>query len=173
MIKKYLCTLFFAIILCTSFAQYSEEPSFNSIDTEFSRKKAILSLSLLSVLDINSPSISFGLDLKVAEWFGVHQELGYVNNWLNPAYHFVDIDASGREKNKNGLKYVLEPRFYPFDKEDLFRSRMFFAASFDFRYVNIGRNEFVERYNNSYFQKMKFKRSVRWPSFGKRTGLLM
>lgn len=157
MINKFTISILFLFVLSFSFAQEeTEEIPFQSIDNEFAREKLIFSLSLLSQLDINSPSLTVGLDLKLNEWLGVHQELGYVNNWLNPFYNVLDEAASLRVKNKNGVKYVVEPRFYPFNKQLLFASRMFFAPSFDFRYVNIGRNEFVSRYNGSYTQKMKY-----------------
>lgn len=156
MIKKYLASFLCIAMLSFTFAQENEEPSFKSLDNEYKRDKLILSLSLLGQLDINSPSLSLGLDLKVNEWFGVHQELGYVNNWLNPLYSLLDESSSLKTKNKNGVKYVLEPRFYPFNKQKIFASRLFFAPSFDFRYVNIGRNEFVSRFNGSYTQKMKY-----------------
>lgn len=155
MIKKYLyltiCILFFLG------AKAQDEFIFPSMNNEFQRDKVVLSLSLLSQLDFNSPALSFGLDLRATDWFGVHQELGFVNNWLNPFYAIIDQSYSDNNKFKNGVKYVLEPRFYPFKKDRLVSSAMFFAPSFDFRYVNINRNnEWVSRFNGSYNQKMNF-----------------
>lgn len=123
---------------------------------KFERNKHILSLSLLSQLDFNSPSLQFGYDLKLAEVVGLHQELGLVNNWLNPFYSFIDNSYSGRIKNKIGVKYVIEPRFYPFHSKSLMASRIFFAPSFDFRYVYTFRNEWVSRMNFTYQEKMTY-----------------
>lgn len=146
----------FCLFLSVSKVLAQDEVSFKTNEDEFEREKIILSLPLLTQLDINSPSLGLALDLKLTKWLGVHQELGYVNNWLNPFYTSIDYSFSNRRLLKNGVKYVLEPRFYPFHNKSLFASRMFFAPSFDFRYVNIGRKEWVSRYNASYQQFLKY-----------------
>ncbi len=154
MIKHYFLTfvLFsFSISLIAQEIQNAENTS-----VTYPREKYILSLALLSQLDINSPSLQVGLDIKVNEWFGVHQELGFVNNWLNPFYTFWDNFASSKPKLKNGLIYIVEPRFYPLSKDRLFGSRFFISPSFNFRYVNIKRNEMVSRANGAYRQQLKF-----------------
>jgi len=147
----------FCLFLSVSNILAQDEVSFKGIDNIYEREKIILSLPLLTQLDINSPSLGLALDVKLTKWLGVHQELGYVNNWLNPFFATLENSASDRNVLKNGVKYVIEPRLYPFYKKGAFASRMFFAPSFDFRYVNIGREEWMFRNNFSYRQLMKYK----------------
>lgn len=154
MTKFYLLFLVFISIGLASFAQESDE-SFSS-GVKYPREKHILSLSLLSQLDINNPSIQVALEHKITEWLGIHQELGFINNWLNPFYTFFDNQSSSSSKLKNGVKYIVEPRFYPLDKDELFGSRFFIAPSFNFRYVNIKRDELVFRFNNAFQQQMQY-----------------
>lgn len=155
MIKTKIFALLFSLLTIGSFAQ-EEEISFQSIENESARDKFILSLSLLSQLDINTPSLQLGFDIKITETIGIHQELGYINNWLNPLYAYLDQEVSQNYKLKNGVKYIFEPRFYPFNKEKKISKSMFFAPSFDFRYVNIKRNSWVGRYNFSYRQNLDY-----------------
>ena len=149
----------FIILFLFSFLKIEaqNEVAFESVENKFEREKVILSLPLLTQLDFNSPSVGLALDLKVNKWLGVHQELGYINNWLNPFYAALDYSFSDRYLLKNGIKYVVEPRFYPFFKKGTFSSRIFFAPSFDFRYVNIDRKEWVSRNNASYQQFLNYK----------------
>lgn len=158
MINKYLL-LFISFSFCIGLnAQENENDSdisFQSKSNEIVRPKAMLKLALLSQLDFNSPSLQLGLELKATKWLGIHQELGYVNNWLNPFYTLIDHSFSEKEKIKNGLKYIFDARFYPFNKESTFGSRIFFAPSFDFRYVVIQRKEWVTR-ANIYQQEMQY-----------------
>lgn len=135
--------------------EVNDDLSFKSIENGLDRPKTILKLALLSQLDFNSPSLQFGLEIKANDWLGIHQELGYVNNWLNPIYTLIDHRVSQREKIKNGFKYLFETRFYPFNKNKAFAGRMFFAPALDFRYVDIQRKEWV-RINNAYLQKIKY-----------------
>lgn len=156
MTNSKLYTLIFALLFIGMQAQDDNEISFQSIENGTVRDKYILSLSLLSQLDINSPSLQLGLDIKISEIVGIHQELGYINNWLNPIYAVIDQEYSQNYKLKNGVKYIFEPRFYPFNKEKKISKSMFFAPSFDFRYVNIIRNGWVGRYNFSYTQNLDY-----------------
>ncbi len=158
MINKYLLFILSCSFFLVVHAQENENDkdfAFQSKNNEIVRPKTMLKLALLSQLDFNSPSLQLGLELKATKWLGIHQELGYVNNWLNPFYTFIDHSLSEKEKIKNGLKYIFDARFYPFSKESTFGSRIFFAPSFDFRYVVIQRNEWIFR-SNSYRQKMRY-----------------
>jgi hypothetical protein len=136
---------------------------FDSIKSEFQRKKIIIKLALLSQLDVNSPSLQIGLEIKLSEFVGIHQEFGYVNNWLNPLYTLTDHNYSQKHKIKNGFKYILEPRFYLFNKDKIFSSRLFFAPALDLRYVVIQRKEWVT-VNNSFQQNMRY--NVRKLAYG-------
>ena len=155
MIKKYFLFIIISVFAININAQ-EEDIEFKSIKNNLERPTAIFKLSLLSQLDINSPSLQLGLELKLSKLIGIHQELGYVNYWFNPIYVALDQNFSQVAKNKNGLKYILEPRFYLFDKEKLFSSRIFFAPSLDFRYVVIQKKEWVSLNNNAYRRKMKY-----------------
>lgn len=158
MIKNYIIILFSTFCFVSTFAQeeeFTNDVHFQTIDFEYERPKVIFKLALLSQLDFNSPSLQFGLEFKIAKWLGLHQELGYVNNLLNPFYTIIDHSISERVKIKNGIKYIIEPRFYPFISDHVFTRRLFFAPSFDFRYVDIQREDWVTR-KQAFQQKMKY-----------------
>lgn len=155
---KYFIILFIIFLFSSVFAQENEvndDIRFKTINLDYERPKLTFKLALLSQLDFNSPSLQLGLEFRLASWLGVHQEIGYVNNWLNPIYTLIDHSFSKRKKTKNGLKYIIEPRFYLFPKDKAFSSRLFFAPSFDFRYVVINRDEWVIR-SNAFQQKLKY-----------------
>lgn len=153
----FLFFLFSIVFYNNSFSQDSEKEldSFRSINNEFNRPKLIYKLALLSQLDFNSPSLQFGLEISLSDRIGLHQELGYVNNWLNPIYTLIDHEFSKKIKIKNGFKYIIEPRFYVFNQNKLFFSKMFFAPAFDFRYVVIQRKEWLN-VNNLFRQNFKY-----------------
>lgn len=156
MIKYTLIALSFVFSYNINAQETEEEVLFeSSFSNHFERPKSMLKLALLSQLDFNSPSLQLGYEFKVHKNLGIHQELGYVNNWLNPIYALLDHNFSRKQKIKNGLKYILEPRFYIFGKDKAFSSRMFITPAFDFRYVVIQRKEWVTR-NLSFQQNMKY-----------------
>lgn len=158
MIKNLFLLLLSTFFVVASFAQEDQivdEIHFNTINLEYERPKVIFKLALLSQFDFNSPSLQVGLEFKLTRWLGLHQEVGYVNNWLNPIYSVIDHNFSQLEKSKNGVKYIIEPRFYPFVSDRVFASRLFFAPAFDFRYVVINRAEWVTR-NQAFQQYLKY-----------------
>ncbi|MFT4644307.1 MAG: hypothetical protein ACI8ZX_000708 [Planctomycetota bacterium] len=158
MIKNLIIILLCSICFTSSFAQEEEiidDVHFKTIALAYERPVFTMKLALLSQLDFNSPSLQVGFEFRLAKWLGLHQEVGYVNNWLNPIYTLIDHRFSDNEKSKNGLKYIIEPRFYPFVSDRVFASRLFFAPSFDLRYVVINRDEWVTRHQ-SFQQKLKY-----------------
>ncbi len=158
MTKKYLFITLCLLFSVNSFTQESDNDdlSFNSIVNNIQRPKLIYKLSLLSQLDFNSPSLQVGLEVRLSDLVGLHQELGYVNNWLNPVYALIDHEFSKKEKIKNGFKYIFEPRFYFFsENKNETLNRMFFAPALDYRYVVIQRNEWITR-EMSYQQKILY-----------------
>lgn len=154
--------LFLFVFQCFYAQLQDDSLSFN--DTQ-KFKRVSYKVPLLSILDFTAPSLNFGIELRISKSFGLHQEVGFVSNFINPLYYSVQVanlDDDERRVN-NGFKYWIEPRWYFF--KDC--SSMFIAPSFNYRYNVYNHDEWLFRNSNNggFRQKYEFSRRFNYYAF--------
>lgn len=136
------------------------------LDSDFKeeplREKFSVKIGIFPILDFSSPSINVGIENRLGPRVGLHQEVGYINNYINPVYNWFYRDAFEAERNIHGIKYFLEPRFYIKDRVNPY---LFIATSVFYKYFTSNTEVEMMRFNGQYFEMMNFRRNLHQLSF--------
>jgi hypothetical protein len=119
------------------------------VTKDYTREKFAFKVPIFSFMDFTSPSLNFGIENKVSERLGIHQELGYINSYFNPLYQAVYL------RNTHGLKYWIEPRIYLNPTK---KSHLFIAPSVYYKYYISNHSEEMLRYGGQYIEMMDYTR---------------
>lgn len=142
------------LLLSICFVGFSVKAQQTAVD--YPRDKWVINVPVLSIFDFTAPSLNVGVEYRAHHVLGLHLEAGYINKWINPLYGAIEQGIADNN-SRNGLKFRLDPKLYPFYKSrSAFGSTLFFAPSFEFRYIKTDRSDFVWRYNRSYRQKINY-----------------
>lgn len=107
-------------------------------------------IPLLSWLDITSPSVNFGVEVRLTKRFSLYQEVGYINYRVNKLFYEME------PRKVQGFKINFEPRFHMHTRKN---KSLFLTPSIFYKYDN----EFIKdahfwRHEGQYIQLIDYSR---------------
>ncbi len=137
----------FIIALKFSFAQ--EETERKSLTKEAHKYNIAYKVPLNSWLDFVNPSLNFGVEKTFSSKFSLYQELGYVNDNLNPLYDYI------LPRNFNGVKVLIEPMLYLNHNRS---SSLFLTPALLYVFTSEQLDDYeFSRFDGQYFQQFDYK----------------
>lgn len=149
----------FLALYALSVAQPSDDFGYKE---EHFREKFSVKIGILPIMDFVSPSLNIAVENRLSQKLGLHQEVGYINNYINPIFNFLYKESFEATRNINGVKYFVEPRIY---FKPRINPHLFFAPSIYYKFFTSNTEVEMMRFNGQYFQMMDFRRNLHQLSF--------